>query len=79
MAYAIRARGTGYGMLVEMNARDMKLVAADKHPDQAQGIEYYECTTQRAHQWVRDGGTHSTSLWVDQGRIRRAQSDTLSA
>jgi hypothetical protein len=33
---------------------------------------YYPVTARRAHQWVKDGGLHSTALHVSDGRIRRA-------
>jgi hypothetical protein len=27
-----------------------------------------------AHRWVRDGNTHSTYLYIDEGKVRRASS-----
>jgi hypothetical protein len=32
-------------------------------------------TAATAHRWVKDGNIHSTGLYVDQGRIRKARGE----
>lgn len=34
---------------------------------------YQKITSEHAHRWVRNGGLHETTLWIDiEGRVRRA-------
>ncbi len=72
MVYAFRYSAAGSQMLVEMTARDAKLAITGKHDQARYGVRFESCNAQRAHRWVRSGGLHSTALWVDAGRIRRA-------
>ncbi len=37
--------------------------------------EWYVVSAERAHRFVRYGGVHTTGLWVDQGRIRKAKGE----
>lgn len=43
-------------------------VAPEPHPYP----HFWHVSAQHAHKWVRDGNTHETALYVDDGRIRRA-------
>ena len=72
MSYVFRHSPTGKPMLCEMKSRDAKLAIAGKHDQARYGVRFEKCSPQEAHRWVLNDGLHSTPLWVDQGRIRRA-------
>ncbi len=36
------------------------------------GDHYVPVSAQQAHKYVKDGGLHMTTLWVDNGKIRKA-------
>jgi hypothetical protein len=72
MTYAIRHSATGNQMLVEMSAHDARLAFAGQHDQARHGVWFERCNGHSAHTWVRNGSLHSTALWVDQGKIRRA-------
>jgi hypothetical protein len=58
----------GTAMLHELDKKGLKLAKRaypHHHFEVVSGIF--------AHRWVRDGGHHSTPLYVDQGRIRYAR------
>ena len=73
MAYLIQFTADGAQTLVEMPGKEAKAAVAGEHAEAKKGVRYEPCTLSRAHQWVRDGGDHKTSLWLDfAGRLRRA-------
>ena len=73
MAYLFKFTASGEQTLVEMPGKEAKTLLAGEHPEAKKGVRYEPCTLSRAHQWVRDGGDHKTSLWLDYaGRLRRA-------
>jgi hypothetical protein len=75
MAYAFRYiedKGSYYAETLVELTRDQasKLQGKDCFRE---GRHVYEPTHSTvAHKWVRDGGHHETTLWIDEGRIRRA-------
>jgi hypothetical protein len=73
MAYIFRVSASGERVLVEMPGKEAKSAAAGEHAEAKQGVRYELCPLSHAHRWIREGGDHKTSLWVDfAGRIRRA-------
>ena len=76
MTYAIRYANTSpsiyrEGVLVELTRAETKALG----PDAADDRWYYRyCSAQAAHRWVRNDGVHETGLWLDAGRIRKAES-----
>jgi hypothetical protein len=53
--------------LVEMSVADFQKA------EQSERIRHYKVSTDAAHRYVKNGGVHTTPLWVDdRGRIRRA-------
>lgn len=73
MAYVFHFTAAGEQTLIEMPGKEAKAAIAGEHGDAKKGVRYERCTLSRAHQWVRDGGDHKTSLWLDfAGRLRRA-------
>ncbi len=73
MAYLFRVSSEGEKILVEMPGKEAKSAVAGEHAEAKKGVRYEPCPLSKAHQWIRDGGDHKTSLWLDfAGRIRRA-------
>ncbi len=73
MAYLFRLSADGQRSLVEISGKEAKSALAGEHPEAKKGVRYEPCSLSRAHQWVRDGGDHKTTLWLDYaGRLRRA-------
>ncbi len=73
MAYLFRLSADGGRVLVEMPGKEAKSALAGEHAEARKGLRYEPCALARAHQWVRDGGDHKTTLWLDYaGRLRRA-------
>ena len=73
MAYIFKISAAGEKILVEMPGKEAKAALAGEHGEVKQGVRYERCPLSRAHQWVRDGGEHKTTLWLDfAGRLRRA-------
>jgi hypothetical protein len=72
MTYAIRQSSTGSQMLVEMTPRTARLAVDGKHDQARHGVTFRICDAAYAHRWVKNDGLHSTALWVDNGRVRRA-------
>jgi hypothetical protein len=73
MAYLFRLSAAGERILVEMPGKEAKSALAGEHSEAKKGVRYEQCPLSRAHQWVRDGGEHKTTLWLDYaGRLRRA-------
>lgn len=52
-------------MLVELTVKQADVATA-------KGAALQRYSVDRAHAWVKSGRTHSTALWVDEGKIRRA-------
>ena len=49
---------------------------ADRAYIEARHDRVSRVTAQTAHRWVRDGGIHSTGLWIDwDGRIRKSNTN----
>lgn len=66
------ARATQYVIvngchLFEMTTADLNHSIAHNGPDYQRVVHWT-----KAHKWVREGNPHSTALWLDNGRIRRA-------
>jgi hypothetical protein len=40
-----------------------------------EGVTFEKISGREAHRYVREGGVHSTDLFVDRGRVRRADDD----
>ena len=73
MAYLFRLDAAGVKTLVEIPGKEAKSALAGEHAEARKGVRYEPCSLSRAHQWVRDGGEHNTTLWLDYaGRLRRA-------
>ena len=74
MAYLFKITANGQKVLVELPGKEAKAALAGEHGETRQGVRYEPCPLSRAHQWVRDGGDHKTSLWLDYaGRLQRAK------
>jgi hypothetical protein len=73
MGYLFKVTAAGEKTLVELPGKEAKALLAGEHNEAKKGVRYEPCSLSRAHQWVRDGGDHQTSLWLDYaGRLRRA-------
>ncbi len=68
--YRRNAENTGddWTMLHEMTAREMKDAQDKARPNH----EWTRIDAARAHDWVRRGNLHSTTLWICDNRIRKA-------
>ncbi len=82
MMYVMMYRASGHATLMEMTAKEYREAqATQKAIEDADGEDditdmYPYCRAvgaYEAHQWVREGGHHSTYLYVDDGRIRKAK------
>jgi hypothetical protein len=69
--YLLRQCNGGVSMLVEMTRRESEQALAEQGKG---GVSWRLVPSSRAHQWVRAGFNHETSLWIDDtGQIRRAK------
>ena len=70
--YVLRqpADGAGY-MLYEMTPAELRAAQRERGDSEYPRLERLDAS--RAHRWVREGGVHSTYLYVEDGRIRRAR------
>ena len=73
MAYLFKISAGGEKILVELPGKEAKSALAGEHAEAKKGIRYEPCSLAQAHRWVKDGGGHKTSLWLDYaGRLHRA-------
>lgn len=62
--------------LMEMSRKAFDQCVADEKKSFKPTL-FSSISAQRAHRWVKDGGHHSTALYVDSyGRIRRARENS---
>ena len=66
-----------YPVLVEMTAREAAPLRVDATGIRHKLVDdrkycYRRVDASYARQWVRDGYQHETTLWVDNGRVRKA-------
>ena len=61
----------GSEILTEMTAKELKEAEARNDPQ----VTYKRIDSVRARQMVKDGYTHETGLWVDDGKVRYAKAD----
>jgi hypothetical protein len=54
--------------LHEMSDRAIRVLAKNAKPD----VTWGKVSVSYAHNWVRSGQLHTTPLWINEGRIRRA-------
>jgi hypothetical protein len=69
--YVIRSYRTEAGFVTEVL---FEMTVADfQKAEQSERVRHSKVSTDAAHRYVKNGGTHTTPLWVDdRGRIRRA-------
>lgn len=67
--YVIERRPGGYAILHDISARELR---ESRQKWESDGFTFEPISATRAHQWVRRGDIHSTDLWLDGRRIRRA-------
>lgn len=71
MFYIEETSNRRYIMLHEVDtAKELEAMRAAR-PDH----DFTVISATRAHRYVKDGLTHNTALWIDQGRIRRASAN----
>ncbi len=67
--YVIERRPGGYAILHDISAKEFR---ESKAKWEGEGFTFEHVSAPRAHQWVKRGDIHSTDLWLDNGRIRKA-------
>jgi len=67
--YVIETAPSGAQTLTDITARELRESRAKWEPE---GWTFREVHFTQAHAWVKKGNIHSTDLWLDQGRVRRA-------